>query len=77
VEISWGRVTVDDADFLELRWGEFGGPAVEEPNHRGFGRTLIERLVPRAIEGSSDLVFAPDGLRWSIRFPVSRLVLDA
>ncbi|MDR3375947.1 MAG: HWE histidine kinase domain-containing protein, partial [Ancalomicrobiaceae bacterium] len=39
VEISWGRVTVDDADFLELRWGEFGGPAVEEPNHRGFGRT--------------------------------------
>ncbi|MDR3494984.1 MAG: HWE histidine kinase domain-containing protein [Ancalomicrobiaceae bacterium] len=76
-DISWERIRVDEADFLELRWQESGGPAVEEPRHRGFGRTLIERLVPRAIEGSSELVFAPDGLCWTLRFPVSRLVADA
>jgi PAS domain S-box-containing protein len=77
VDIAWERIRVDGADLLELRWAESGGPSVTEPLRRGFGRTLIERLVPRAIEGSSDLVFAPEGLRWTLRFPIDRLVADA
>lgn len=77
VDISWDRIRIGDVDLLELRWWESGGPTVTEPNRRGFGRMLIERLVPRAIEGTSELVFAPEGLRWTLRFPIDRLVVDA
>lgn len=76
VDISWRRVRFDERDMLELNWIERGGPVVTPPLRRGFGRSLIERLVPRAIEGTSDLVFAPEGLRWSLRFPVARLGED-
>jgi hypothetical protein len=37
------------------------------------GGALLERLVARALEGTSDLIFAPEGVRWTLRFPVSRL----
>ena len=72
VDIAWQRVMVTDRQLVELTWIESGGPTVADPVSRGFGRTLIERLVPRAIEGDSEVVFDPSGLRWRLRFPVER-----
>ena len=77
VAISWDRIRIGDVEQLELRWSESGGPTVTEPHRKGYGRMLIERLVPRAIEGTSELVFPEEGLRWTLRFPVNRLVVDA
>lgn len=70
VAIAWRRVEGDPGPMLELVWRESGGPPVLPPQTRSFGRSLIERLVPRAIDGTSDLVFEPDGLVWTLRFPV-------
>ena len=70
--IGWRRVGDPDRAMLELTWRESGGPPVEPPASRSFGRSLIERLVPRAIDGASDLVFESDGLAWTLRFPVKR-----
>lgn len=72
VAIGWRRVGDPDRAMLELTWRESGGPPVEPPASRSFGRSLIERLVPRAIDGASDLVFESDGLAWTLRFPVKR-----
>ena len=72
VAIAWRRVVVAERNLVELTWIESGGPPVADPVRRGFGRSLIERLVPRAIEGDSEIVFDPDGLRWTLRFPVER-----
>jgi two-component sensor histidine kinase len=47
---------------------------VSQPIRKGFGRTMIERLVPRAIEGSSDLRFLPGGIEWTLRFPKTYIV---
>jgi two-component sensor histidine kinase len=74
VDISWHRVKEADRDLVDLNWIESGGPPVQEPMQRGFGRVLIERLVPRAIEGQSDLSFDNSGVRWTLRFPVEAQV---
>ncbi len=73
VAIAWQQIAIEDRRLLELTWVETNGPVVTPPAHDGFGRSLLERLVPRALEGTSELVFAPEGVRWTLRFPVSRL----
>lgn len=74
VDISWQRIRFRDRDAVELAWVERGGPIVGEPVNRGFGRTMIERLVPRAVDGESQIQFEPEGLRWVLRFPVETQV---
>jgi two-component sensor histidine kinase len=74
VTVRWGFRSVDGKDGFEVTWTEAGGPPVEEPKRKGFGRMMIERLVPRAIDGTSDLVFDPKGIRWTLRFPDTYLV---
>jgi PAS domain S-box-containing protein len=73
IAIAWQQIVVEDRPLVELTWVESNGPSVEPPTHAGFGRALLERLVARALEGTSDLMFAPEGVRWTLRFPVSRL----
>jgi hypothetical protein len=35
---------------------------------------MIERLVPRAIDGTADLEYDETGMRWRLRFPTRYLV---
>ncbi|KJV10719.1 hypothetical protein VZ95_03095 [Elstera litoralis] len=73
VTIAWQQIVIEDRPLVELTWVESNGPSVEPPAHGGFGRALLERLVAQALEGTSDLIFAPEGVRWILRFPVNRL----
>ena len=66
VEVSW-EVVGEEA---HLRWHESGGPAVREPQRRGFGREVIEWAVARAVQGRVLLEFRPQGLVWELRFPL-------
>lgn len=74
VAIAWNRT---DDDGLAFSWIESGGPRLAPPSRSGFGRRLLERVVPHAVEGEADLVFAEDGLRFSLRVPATRLVAAA
>jgi two-component sensor histidine kinase len=74
VEVSWSRRETETGRGLELIWREQGGPAVGEPQRRGYGRLLLERLIPRAIEGTADLTFEPTGIRYRLTIPATRLV---
>jgi two-component sensor histidine kinase len=67
VHISW-TIFKDSAgrDRLSLSWVERGGPMVEEPARRGFGRFVIEAIAARALSGTVDLRFAPEGVSCTI-----------
>lgn len=67
VEIDWSvdASNPDDSRFT-MHWRECNGPSVVAPAHRGFGRTVIERMVAQALEGKVTLEFAPDGVRWRL-----------
>lgn len=65
--LAW---SVADGEF-RLAWRESGGPKVREPNRRGFGRRLIEQVVPAGLGGSGKLSFAESGLDFELRAPIS------
>lgn len=67
VSISW-RLTGSEA--VELNWVESGGPPVEAPDKRGFGRELIEKVVAHELNQPVELRFDPDGVRCRMRVPV-------
>jgi two-component sensor histidine kinase len=70
VEIAWELQGEVGSQRLILDWTEQGGPPVEEPERRGFGRTLIERSVAYELDGSAELTFAPGGVRCHIEVPL-------
>jgi PAS domain S-box-containing protein len=72
VRISWRMsAAADGTPMCHLTWEESGGPPVEPPSRRGFGRVVIERTVARALHGEVRVDFAVSGLRWTLEFPKS------
>lgn len=68
VDVSW-----DVADGLKatLQWSESGGPRVELPSQKGFGSTMIERMLAGQIGGSVEVHYVPTGLRCEIKIPLA------
>jgi PAS domain S-box-containing protein len=60
VAISW-RLG-DEPPVLNLEWKESGGPAVREPQRRGFGSRLIERSLSHDLDGAAKINYFADGV---------------
>jgi two-component sensor histidine kinase len=69
LEVTWSITTDRD---LRIRWREFGGPAVQTPERRGFGRLLLERALRSDLDAEVELDFAARGLECLITFPLDR-----
>jgi len=54
---------------LELRWSESGGPAPRAPDSKGFGFTLIERLVTGQQGGKLEISWPIQGLHLVMILP--------
>jgi len=67
VAISWTIEQVAGRRRIALSWRE-RGQAVATPTRTGFGRRLLEELVPRAVRGEAALEFGDSGLLWRIDF---------
>ncbi len=52
---------------VRLEWREEGGPVVSPPKKRGFGSRVVVQSL-KALSGSIDPTFTPEGLRCSITF---------
>jgi two-component sensor histidine kinase/PAS domain-containing protein len=69
VTIKWS-VTGSGADRrFYFTWDEAGGPAVQDAQRIGFGRTFIERAVGRTLDGSATLEFRPHGVICKLEIP--------
>lgn len=62
IQVLWkaGRPATED-EFV-LSWHELGGPTVSEPNRKGFGSRIIERVLAHDFQGEVRLEFRPSGL---------------
>ena len=72
VNISWTR---DNHGSLAIDWTEVGGPVVEQPTRRGFGTTIITHSLPYDLGGTTDVEYAPEGLRVRMVIPARHIVL--
>ncbi|MEW9856871.1 CHASE domain-containing protein [Novosphingobium sp. M1R2S20] len=67
IHVTWSLVSEDCA---EVHWREEGGPPVQEPSKRGFGRDLIEKIVAHELRSQVDLLFLPAGVECRFNVPV-------
>jgi PAS domain S-box-containing protein len=65
VDVSW---QLDDDTYM-MGWIERDGPLVQSPKRRGFGSTVIESMLQRALGGEVQLDYAPSGLQWRLTCP--------
>ena len=74
VEITWSTNGESNSpEEFSLVWAESGGPAVVAPTRKGFGSTVIERILGLRVNGQVSMEYHPSGLVCSIRCPVSLL----
>lgn len=73
VNIHWKIDSGDGAPRVRFVWQEATKAPVAEPARRGFGRTVLERVVPTSLQGSAVVDFTETGFRWSFDTPLSAL----
>lgn len=67
VILGWSENSKNE---VELQWRESGGPPVTPPDRRGFGSTLLERVLPRDVHGTGVLEFLSGGVTYLLTFPL-------
>ncbi|MBM6581478.1 PAS domain S-box protein [Microvirga sp. BT689] len=70
VFVTWDLSVIDGRRELHLRWAERSGPPVEKPGHSGFGRALLDRVLPTQCQGQARLSFDPAGLQYEVQLPL-------
>ena len=71
VRLSWDVDMAAEPRTLTLDWREVGGPTVSPPKAKAMGCKLIERGLPHALGGVAKLDFAPAGVTFSLKTPLS------
>jgi PAS domain S-box-containing protein len=72
VRIRW-RVSEDN---FWMSWEESEGPKVRPPTHRGFGKTVLERMAQISVGGQTKLEFPEQGVRWTLDAPSDRVFVS-
>jgi two-component sensor histidine kinase len=70
VEVRWSVDEVEGVRKLHLEWRERGGPPVGEPQHQGFGTTLLQRVLPMQCKAEVEVQYDPEGLRFAMDAPL-------
>lgn len=76
VVVHWRIDQGEAGDMLCLEWRERGGPIVVSARRKGFGHAVIEKLVPRALGGTGEVLLAQEGLIWTLRAPLLPLIAN-
>lgn len=74
VEVTWRLEGRGSEEAVVLDWKEIGGPPVQQPTRRGFGRIVVERNVAVSLEAEVGLDFAPEGVTARFRIPRRNLI---
>lgn len=77
IEIRWGIEQHDGQRRFRMMWRESGGPEIEAPKRRGFGHSVVEAMVGRALEGEARLDWRREGLVWNLDVPGSSVTSES
>jgi two-component sensor histidine kinase len=74
IDIAWA-VNLDCAEpEFTMSWTESNGRPVVAPSHRGFGTTVITKMIETSLEGETALIYSPTGLLWNIICPLKNVM---
>lgn len=61
---------------FQFDWQEFGGPAVAPLERKGFGRIILESVVPATFVRTAELHSPPTGITWHLDAPMTAIISD-
>jgi len=67
VDLSWQV----DAETVDLKWREVGGPQVQAPKRTGFGTRLLTKIVPVYFDGRGLLDHSASGVTYQLEGLIS------
>ena len=67
VTVRWSQI---NDTLAKIEWIESDGPPVSQPQRRGFGTDLIEKIVAHELRHPVELDFRPEGVRCSLLVPI-------
>src|SRR3712207_35774 len=70
VRVVWDVLHEDGQRKLDLEWTERGGPPVRQPPRKGFGSTLLQRVLPAQCDADVEYELGKAGLRFRMRAPL-------
>jgi two-component sensor histidine kinase len=70
LEIAWDLRQNGTGRKLHLDWIERDGPPVAPPQSKGFGSTLLQRVLTAQCEADIRMEFEPSGLRFHMEAPL-------
>jgi PAS domain S-box-containing protein len=70
VAVTWDIVREEGVRKLDLRWMEAEGPPVVEPSQKGFGSTLLQRILTMQCDATVEAEYKSDGFRFRMIAPL-------
>jgi two-component sensor histidine kinase len=70
VEVRWSVGETEGIRKLHLEWREHCGPPVSEPQHQGFGTTLLQRVLPMQCKAEVEVQYTREGLQFQMDAPL-------
>jgi two-component sensor histidine kinase/CheY-like chemotaxis protein len=74
IEIAW-EVDSSAEPVFSICWTERSGRPIVAPSHRGFGTTVVTKMVEMSLDGETVLEYPSTGLVWRLTCPLKN-VLD-
>jgi PAS domain S-box-containing protein len=73
VDVTW-TISDDVPAIFKIVWQERRGPPPKPKSKPGFGKLVLERLMPAAVEGTAEILDGPDGIKWTLSAPLDRVL---
>lgn len=74
LKIVWMVAATEPGSPLTLNWTETGSSIIAASAHQGFGTEVLTRTLAYEFKAQTSLLFEPDGLHCSIRFPLGERI---
>jgi two-component sensor histidine kinase len=72
IDVTW-TISEDVPPTFKIVWQERGGPAPKSKSKSGFGKLVLEKLMPAAVEGTAEIIGEADGIKWTLSAPLDRV----
>jgi two-component sensor histidine kinase/CheY-like chemotaxis protein len=76
IDIAWEIDGSGARPAFSICWTERGGPPVPAPTQRGFGTTVITKMVEMSLDGQTVLEYLSTGLVWKLTCPLKNVLED-
>ena len=74
IEIAWEIDSKSAEPVFSIRWTERDGPSIVAPTHRGFGTTVVTKMVEMTLDGETVLDYSSTGLIWGLACPLKNVL---